>query len=628
MLQFFRKYQKFFFLFITIVIVTTFVFFGTYQAIAPALRSKGSQEEEGSYVSQVARFLNTEQWMGSRKVFATNFLNEGVISKEFFETKMDDLVVQKEGSGIFEEREALFLAQKQFPPAFLLQVLRYQEQNNPRVPQDPRLAKEDIALFGYQSLSDWFGDELIETLSEVIVQTAAVARKLGYKVSKEELLAELVGHAQEAYQGLKQKIELPVQNGYGLFRLYLQQIGMNEQKVLQIWEDVTLFRRLMHEVGAAALVDTLAMSQFYAYAYENATIELYQMAADLQLRSLDALKKFEAYLAAVGSNSLHPLEIPSEYAPLATIEARAPELVAKRYHLGYAQVSKKALEAKVSVKETLNWQCNPENWKALQKQFPELAQKTETPLEVLEKMETKARKLVDTFARKRIVEAHPEWVNEALSSAQLEDKVIYLSPATPKPFEGIEKVSSLITALDAQSELMGYTQDNNTYYHFQVQERGESKEVLSYKTALAQGILDKLCPKMGADELATKVAACCPKEYQQIPFAYRFASFLSAHKETPPQGELAKQFVIEKKEKTITRSEKSLIALDEALQLEKGVFSTLKVNAEEGAYLYRLVDRKHDKTVPLDKMVQTQELLSKEARCRYFEQLLDKSLKF
>ena len=54
MLNFFRKYQKIFFLFTTVIIVVSFLFFGTYQAIAPSFHSRG--EEKVSYENQMAHF--------------------------------------------------------------------------------------------------------------------------------------------------------------------------------------------------------------------------------------------------------------------------------------------------------------------------------------------------------------------------------------------------------------------------------------------------------------------------------------------------------------------------------------------------------------------------------------------
>jgi GcvH upstream region-like protein len=672
MLQFFRKYQKIFFLVVTFVIVTTFLFFGTYQAMAPSFR-KGEGE---SYTAQVVRFLETENWMISRRNPLANFLNDGVISKEFLETGMGELVAQKyperfqedftachvkektyisyvhptipslsaemiwsmfapdmsaklktlqEGNGSFKDRCALLLAQKQFPPTFLSQVLHYQEQNILKANQDPRLAKDDMTLFGYQTLSDWFGSKYMTTLAELLIETAQVARKLGYKVSKEEVLADLLCRSNDTFQEIKGKIPLPVQNGHGLMQLYVGQMGMTEETVLKIWEDVTLFRRLMHEVGDAALVDTLPMSQFFAFAYENATIELFQSPSHCRLKSLEEMQQLEAYIAAV-SNKSSPLDIPQEYASVDVVASRAPDLVGRRYTISFVHTSKKALQAKVSIKETLDWECDPSNWSDLKRQFPELAQKTGTPFEILEKMDPKGKKLVDAYARKQIVDSHPEWVQEALSGGQIKEKELFLSRSpSQKTFEGITNPVQLADELMLRTELVGYTQDQNNYYSFYLKDHDKNEEILTFKEALKSGVLPALVSKLEAKKLVQEVVDACPSSYKEMAFAYRFAPFIAAQWNNISLGKLGRQFAPEKKEKTITRCEKGFIPLDDIFTLQMGSYSDVKVDAVEGAYFYRFVDKREDKTVPVEKLIQMQSILSKEARCKFFDTCLKKS---
>lgn len=673
MLNFFRKYQKFFFLITTIIIVMSFLFFGTYQAIAPAFHKKSEQE---SYTSQMARFLNTEYWMGSRKLFAANFLNDGVISKDFLETGMAEtlvnaypqffqkdfeirfekeksytpyihpfqpsisayqvwsifapdipimLKVHQESKGGFKQRNDLFLAQKKFPPAFFSQIIRSQEQNNSFLPADPRLARENNSLFSYQDLTDWYGQNFVETISDSIIQTANLARKKEYKVSKDEILAELVSRSQEVYRSLKEKIDLPIKDGYELFQLYLSQIGMQEQQAIKIWEDVTLFRRLMHAVGeGGALIDVLPLSQFYAYAYENVLLEIIQMPAAVRLKSMEDLKLLEVYLAAVSEKRVSIFDIPLEYSSLETIEKQAPELVGRRYQLYYTHTSKKALQSKVTLKETLDWECAPENWPALQQQFPELMKKTGAAFDILENMEVKGRKLIDDFVRKQIVEMHPEWIESALVEKEMDEKEIFLNSHSAQSFEGIIDNVHLANALNAQDELLGYSQDNIHYYRFLIKERGKEKEILTYTEAFKSKMLDKLSERMQGETLLQSIVEATPSRYRTHAYAYRFANFITNYKEFSPEGELAKQFPIDKLERTITRAEPCFISVDEALNQTNGSFSEMHIDPVEGAYIYRLVQKKVDKSLPLDKLVKYRDLLSKEAQCRYFETLLNK----
>jgi hypothetical protein len=353
------------------------------------------------------------------------------------------------------------------------------------------------------------------------------------------------------------------------------------------------------------------------------TVELYQLPKEFAFQSLDDLVKFEAYLAAVGLPGFERGSVPLEYAPIETIENKAPELVGVYYQLYFSEISKKSLQAKVTAKETLEWECDSHNWPLLEAQFPELAQKFGTPFECLESLESKKRNLIDSFARMQIVEAHPEWVNDSLFESDMQEKEIYLTRAAALPFKGISDLPSFQRALENQDELIGYTQDNEYFYRFLVQSKGKQKQVLSFKEALAhEGLLDKLAGELGAEALAKEFVAACGIEDQEKACLHRLSEFLSLYKEEAPEGALAKQFKIRKNIQTITRSDESFIQVDKALNLEEGAFSQVDADAAIGPFVYQFMERKVDTTVPTDKLIQSQELLSSEARCRYFETLL------
>lgn len=674
MLQFFRRHQKYFFIFTTVIIVFSFAFFGTYQAFSPGMRS--SAKDERSYTAQMTEFLNTEQWMSPGKQRALNFLNDGVVSREFLETGMARALAEKqserfasqleelhekersyvpykhpflpglgaesvwamlapdlpaklhalqaEGAG-FAEREALFLAERECPPSFLSQVMRYQEQSNPNMPQDMRLAKEDLALFGYHTLSDWFGEAFLESVAEQIIHIASLARKEGLKASKQEILSDLIAKSEEALKVFQKRQNLPVEDGYGFLQLYLRQIGMSESQLVKIWEDITLFRRLMHEVGDAALVDQLPLQKFYEYAYENATLELFQMPSELRFQSTDQLKRFEAYLTAV-SDAKSQIEggLPNQLASLQTIEQRAPELVGKRMRLYVAETSLKALEAKVSLKESLDWECQEANWKQIQQQFPELGSKEGAPFDVLMALEPKTRKLVDSFARKKVVELHPDWAKEALLSMDMEEKPLFLTTATEKPLRGIKDSAAFLKALEKEKELIGYSQDNTHFYRILVIDQGEEKELLPFKEAVKmEGMLDKLALRVGAAAKVDQFLTTLPADQKEQGPALRFAKYLEVYAgKEREQGGLFAQFPIEQKHKTITRADSSLLPLDSALKLAEGELSKVMHAPSEGAFMVRLVGHNLDKTIPMDKVLKSQQLLSQEARRCFFETLL------
>jgi hypothetical protein len=223
------------------------------------------------------------------------------------------------------------------------------------------------------------------------------------------------------------------------------------------------------------------------------------------------------------------------------------------------------------------------------------------------------------------VEAHPEWIQDALLAGKMEEKEIFLSSnAAQKTFEGIKDAKQLANAFDAHNELTAYTQDQSNYYRFLIKERAEKKEILTFKEALKSGILTSLVDKMEAKKLAQTVIQACPRMYQEIAYAYRFAPFLASQWNNASLGELAKQFACVKKEKTITRCEKNVVSFDDILALQEGEYSDIKADPVEGAYFFRFIEKRCDTTLPVEKLLQIQALLSKEVRCRYFETCLKK----
>lgn len=519
----------------------------------------------------------------------------------------------------FQARVDLFLAEKEFPPAFLGQVLRYQEKERTTGLYDPRLMRENPSLFGYRNLNDWFGSKFVEGSAKTIINVANIARSHGFKVSREELLSELISRSEKTYQALKEHSALPVTDGHSLFRLYLQHYSLDEQTLVSIWEDVTLFRRLFHEVGGAVCADALPLENFYAYAHQNASIELYQMAPELRFQNDQDLIQFETYLEAVGRGREKETNIALEYESLDLIERRAPELIGKRYVLSVAEIERSALLAKVGMKATWDWELDPLNWDMLKKQFPELGVSEGTPFEVLEKMDSKGRKLVDAFARKQIASMHPEWIEEALDGAPWKEKEFFFTSLSKKSLPGITDTAALVRLLEEQTEISGYSQDEEHYYRISLH-ICSGKQIASFKYALQEGLLDALSIRLNGEMLALKVAG--RQSNLDTAAEQRFASFLAKYRESPPEGALATQWVIEKKEKTLVRSDPSFISIENIFETEIGDFSKIGYDSKEGLYCYRFLGSHVDKSLPMDKMLQAEQILSKEVRCRFFEEIL------
>lgn len=102
MLHFFRKHQKYFFFVITVVVIMSFSFFGTYDTLAGnAIHEQvafttveGTQITRGELESLV-NFISTDS--DDKRLFGgawgPNFLNDGVIKNDFLETGLAEILV-------------------------------------------------------------------------------------------------------------------------------------------------------------------------------------------------------------------------------------------------------------------------------------------------------------------------------------------------------------------------------------------------------------------------------------------------------------------------------------------------------------------------------------------------------
>jgi GcvH upstream region-like protein len=569
MLGFFRKYQKYFFIVITVVIVISFSFFGTYSTLTrndyvdkPAFTSMDGKEIKRHELEEMVLFLSTdsEDKLLFGGAWGPNFLNDGVLKKDFIETGMAQILVknyledlkselqarfQKEKRYVpyvhpqakflsavniwnaiapqmniylnelqsfddpmqpeaFDIRVKLFQVQRQFPHSALRYVLRTQQKQNTWIASDPNFERTDLSLFGYHTLSDWFGPSFVRLSAEFIINSAQIAQKKGYTVSKGEALADLYRNAESSFEQVGGNPNVGVQTPQEYFDEQLRRMGLDQAKAVNIWRQVMLFRRLFHDLGNSVFVDPFSIEQFQGYAKETIEGDLYKVPESLRLGDFRTLQKFEVYLNAVSDRpqtGVKMLELPQTFKPEEKVAEKYPELVQRRYLLEYAKTDKRLLQAKVSVRKTWDWEVKDKNWEKLKKQFPELGLKPgkteEERYAALDSLDKKTRARVDTYARSLIVDEHPKWLELALEEAQKEKKVVGIrKKGENEIFAGLQKPEELIELLDkypeSKEKLAKYSPDGNHYYTIVVVEKSPKLELLTYEEANNDGTLDKL----------------------------------------------------------------------------------------------------------------------------------------
>lgn len=573
MLDFFRRNQKVFFLLVTFVIVVTFVFFGTFQTTPrevlgqhKAFKALDGRDVSRAELQNMVSFLSSDaqdQQLWSM-VWGPNFLNDGVVVKDFLQTSLAQMLVQQylaelrddlqmrqkrektfkayvhpeakflsaqtvwayfapdlrdafenmmkkqEDEAAFDARVRLYLEERKFPPGLLRHILRVQEQQYQWIMPDPDLLSVDLSLFSYRSLEDWFGRRFLELVSQFIINASVLAEEKGYYVSYEEALADFVRNSMLSYEKYKNHPYIGVGNAGEYLKEQLRRLNIDQSSAVSLWQKVMLFRRLFNDVGDAVFLDLLSYQKFQNYARRQLSLDLYQLPEHLRFSKLEDLLKFELYLDQVAKRK-DPLALPREFYSIKKVAKKAPEFVARRYLLRYAEVDKKALQVKVGLKETWDWQLNEENWKELTKRYPQLqeAKNHEERFQALEDLEMMTRVQIDEEARAAIVDKNPQWLHEALEQATSTQEVFTISHVGGAlPFSGLEDRShflsllntasrldqedAVVESMDAAKELAQFSADGRYYYRIFVLDRDEQEHILSFEEALTQNVLDKL----------------------------------------------------------------------------------------------------------------------------------------
>ncbi len=348
----------------------------------------------------------------------------------------------------------------------------------------------------------------------LIINASVIAEQRGYSVSKEEALADLLLRSEQSFKENMNNPHIGVKNSADYFQEQLRRMGMDQTLAVKIWREVLLFRRLFNDLGNSVFVDTLGYQQFNQYALQMVGGNLYELPKDLRFARFADLQKLETYLNAVTKRESEwspSLDLPTNYLSADEVAKKHPELVQQVYKLEVAQVDRKALEARVGLKETWDWETNDSNWKTLKEKYPELGMKKgdnqEERLAALDSLDAVSRSKADQYARSQIVEDHPDWIKEALVTAPPTISTMGLrSKGGAFPFLGIEDREALIKALnqaplnEQDPKLAVWKAGNKGYYQIRVLDRSPSKKVLTFAEAKQDGTLDELIKDVTEDQ--------------------------------------------------------------------------------------------------------------------------------
>ncbi len=676
MLQFFRNYQKFFFGIIAVVVIMSFSFFDSYgvmqgdggqarelredEALTRLMANNGKvpnflhghlfQNEwiEAGLVAQVAQvhFDEIREDVAERldKIKRYRpyvhpqapFLSAMTIWGHFAPELADHLkeIKEKEVSpAAFGALLQLYMDQVACPPELVRHILQYQQSSCGDVIPDPALAQGDLALAGLHGEAEWFGDKLVSLVIHEVLEGAAIAEEKGIRVSWEEARADLV---RNLYEGLsREQKDLTPELAASYFPQQLHLLGLEERQAIKAWQKALLFKKYMDGVDKEISIDPTPYQQRARFNGETVDVVAYKLPQELRLSTFLELQKFQYYLEAACGASSKSLALPEQFLSLEQIEKKHPELIEKVYTVEVASASKSALENRISLKETWEWEMDEAHWKELKKEFSSVASMLSATREErfigLEQIDAKERLKIDEFARNRIINDHPEWMQEELAKAELRPMSLKIRlKGGTLPLEGIGSPQTLAGLLDA-GDVASYSGDGKHFYRIVLKEKPSEKTRVALGEVLMDGTFDEIAGKKQVADLIKAIE----KDYVQAGRALpeepttdfyasrRLFHFMKAQNEAlalgaAPQG----LWPLEKKEMQIQRKERGFFDSEELFSRTVGDWSTVAVKDTGEMGFFHLVDRKQGQLSYEEELQKDREALIAEAKKKWVQELV------
>lgn len=589
MFTFFRRYQRFFFIIVTVVVVLSFSFFGTYSAMLSPKEDNsvifvgvdGSKMRRSEFMDYI-QFLSSEAQdlygLGSGHF---NPANDGFITNQILANGFGDEIwnqmktghehltdsldherayapfahpqfpflglegvwayfspdlstayrnyKQKIGAGpkegLFKAKAALYCAQKQFPPVLARQVMLYQMS---QMGLNQNIEAQRLALFGYDSLQEWFGKPFVDACVIWLYNTARIAESKGVVVSDREALFTMLKGCQELLNREPAIKQMGFESAGQLLLESLRRMGLDEARGIRVMKDVLLSRKLFEQVGTATPIATQVFDPLVTTANTFVRVNNYELPDELHLKNSEHLYMIQLWLDAVrkgskGSGWEAMLALPKETQTAEELAKTYPQLVQRRFRVQYAAVDAHTLADALPLREVWAWQVSDASWKKLQDKYPELKGTIESKqrLQHIDDLPKERKEEVDAFSRISLIQENPSRIQAAL--VQVELKPADLSVRTKGstiPFNGITDYVALKQLLsnaaigEQDPKLSAYTQDGRNYFKIIVQDRIGSDEVVP----LAQALHDKTLDTMLNETLQTayvRIRSQNPKSYLQ-----------------------------------------------------------------------------------------------------------------
>lgn len=435
---------------------------------------------------------------------------------------------------MFSVLSQAFIKQQSIPIELIRKILMQQEHQNKNLEQDPRLVYADLSVCGFSRLIDAIGSKYLELVAQFILNTARFAKQKGYSVPTQQVRQDLMANLASALQDPSDN-KLSSEELKARFYQQVAMLGMDEPGVLDLWRSVMLFRKLMSDSAKIIGLDPGIIDARRTLSNKIASVDLYELPANLQKLDFVSLLKMQVYIDSVYPLKLRGdlLALPKTTSPIADIEKRVPELVQKKYLVEYSEVRREDLLSQISLKQVWHWQMRDEHWEKIKKAFPYLSLDKSLSqndrFAVLESLSNVQRAEIDLFAQNAILNETQDLIKQALQKRQKKTKEWKLSlkmKNSPFVFDDHGPLMNYldkaplpsdkqppVEAIVAQKVLECYSPDQQNYYCIKLISRDDRKKVIPFNEALTTGILDPLLYK--------RLEAVYPEARKKDPSTYQ-----------------------------------------------------------------------------------------------------------
>lgn len=739
MFAFFRTHQKLFYVIITVIIIITFSFFGTQKAMdgSSKIRIKDKvvsttidgKNIKKSEIDSISYFLVREEEIASKLN-----IHSSVFLKDFLESKLADTLAKKYFKNIsFDSQKRLdkahkfvpyvhpqvsmisaeniwrylapeiapslealqkkseydleafnlfmklYLNQRNFSSDRLRKILLDQQSQCHWLKPDRSIMNDDMNLFGFNSIVDWFGQDFVDLLSQVIINVASVAETRGYKVSSSEALADLMKQSKEV---LSKHHARGASSSGDYFREHLSIFGLRESSMVDIWRKVLLFRKYMNDVGESVFLDNLSQGTLLSFNKEKALVELYHLPSELNVKDFESFMKLQVYLESISGKN-EAVVLPSTFLSASEVEKKHPELVQKKFDVKLKHINLNEIGVVIGEKKLWTWQTEDKNYALLKDEFVQLkniSDEKEKRFSNLEKLDPKVRAEVDRFSRKTMLLSDTKNILEELSKAKEEKKLIGIKLKSLKPIlKGIDD-KNLFAALEKEqifasdeevkegSVLFCYSDNKEDFYRITLLSKSEEKSIVSFTEALNEEIVDALLDaklhakysnlsakeldqvkdkdgnkkpfcevknELGAivfHDLLEKIDSKCKKNkikrdtLDSYASAFSYFNLLEAKEKMQKSsfdGTLCGPWKIEKEEIGVTRQSDDEWLKEELFVKESAPsLSDLHIASDGTVSFFKFISKQVDEKATLEEIAQSKKMLSNEAKQSALEDLL------